>query len=153
MPCHGLELNLRLRHLILNVFTSILRNYRNFVTWQETGLNSDTYCRKVGTPLASVFNVKDFLLDLDIESRAFMDFVLQTQSFYEFIAACASKSAINYEILFFDESVKAKVNRSCLQLQKQCTSFLEDKSYDVHITIHVAGAYFLKQKGLTLGRS
>ena len=68
-----------------------------------------------------------------------MDNFVETQSFYEFIRERRPSSEIHYETLFLDESVKAKLNRSRLQLQKFNTSFLSDEAFDVNLTVFFAG--------------
>ncbi|KAJ1550490.1 hypothetical protein HK405_000477, partial [Cladochytrium tenue] len=45
------------------------------------------------------------------------------------------RSESDYEVLFFDESIKAKLNRSRLKLSKDSTPFLKDSAYGIHTTV------------------
>jgi hypothetical protein len=49
---------------------------------------------------------------------------VNSQSFSQFIAERVTKNE-DYGILYFDEVIKAKLNRSKLKLSKETTSFLD----------------------------
>jgi hypothetical protein len=136
-PCPVVFNQERIRHTFLNIFTSILRNYRHFLNDQPN--HDEAHESEDSLSLHSLFKTAEFLADLDLESKAFMDHFTQTQSFYEFIRERRPSLEIHYETLFLDESVKAKLNRSRLQLHKLSTSFLSDDAFDINLTVFFAG--------------
>ena len=121
----------KIRHAFLNVFTSIMRNYQQFFTFQE-----NKSAMEDNESLKHIYQTQDFLLDLDFESRLFMKRFTTSQSFYVFIRGrhpnlCEQDPSI----LFFDECIKAKRNRSILTLQKEIVEFLTDESFRIRDTI------------------
>ena len=60
-----------------------------------------------------------------------MTMFVDTQAFAQFTLDRIEKPETDYEILFFDECIKAKLNRSQLRLKKEATPFLTDTSYSV----------------------
>lgn len=136
-PCSSSNIISIIRHASLNVFISILRNYSQFTIPNDVAFSGNE--ESPAGNLVSMIKVDAFLSDLDLESRAFMNTFVHTQSFYEFIAERLSRDTVNYETLFFDESVKAKLNRSRFQFNKQSTSFLVDRSFDIGSTVFLSG--------------
>lgn len=61
--------------------------------------------------------------------------MVQSQAFSQFVLERLERSETDYEVLFFDESIKAKLNRSKLRFTKETTPFLKETSYQVSTTI------------------
>lgn len=57
--------------------------------------------------------------------------MVTTQQFCQFLVDRVEKSSDDFEILYFDECVKAKLNRSRFKLTKDATPFLEDSAYSI----------------------
>jgi hypothetical protein len=121
----------KLRHAFLNVFTSIMRNYQKFYPKFD-----QTSSVQESDSLNQIYETNSFLLDMDIESRLFMEKFSTSQSFYVFIRQRHPLIANqDSSIIFFDECIKAKRNRSILQLQKEVVEFLTDESFGLHHTV------------------
>lgn len=133
-PCPSVYSDSQIRSSFLNVFTSILRNYKDFLIEASPQIYSSA---ETAMSLQSIFRVDDFLADLDSESRNFMDQVVHTQSFFEFIRERTGD--IKYETLFLSETINNKLNRSKLQVQKLPTSFLDDNGYAIKATLVLTG--------------
>jgi len=118
----------KLRHAFLNIFTSIMRNYSKFYPILKTFSLSES--------LDQIYDMNDFLLDLDLESRLFMNKFSASQSFYVFIRERHPlQSKLDPSLIFFDECIKAKRNRSILQVQKEVVEFLTDETFGLHHTV------------------
>lgn len=63
--------------------------------------------------------------------------MIDSQSFSQFITERAIRKSEDYDILYFDEIIKAKLNRSKLKLSKELTSFL-DVSKIVILVIYIS---------------
>jgi dDENN domain len=57
--------------------------------------------------------------------------MVQSQAFSQFILERLERPETDYEILFFDESIKAMLNRSKPSSKKELTPFLKEPSYQV----------------------
>ncbi|KAJ3077682.1 hypothetical protein HK102_005044, partial [Quaeritorhiza haematococci] len=64
-----------------------------------------------------------------------MSNLMETQAFAQFTLDRIERHESDFEVLFFDESIKAKLNRSKLRLSKETTPFLKDTSYHINQTI------------------
>ncbi len=60
---------------------------------------------------------------------------METQAFSQFTIDRITREESDFDVLFFDESLKAKKNRSKFKISKDVTPFLEDLSYSVKQTI------------------
>jgi hypothetical protein len=60
---------------------------------------------------------------------------METHAFTQFIVERIEREESDFELLFFDESIKAKTNRSKMKFSKETTPFLEDQTYSVSQTI------------------
>lgn len=67
-----------------------------------------------------------------------MTMFTETQAFVQFVQDRIDRSPGDPEIMFFDEVIKAKVNRSRFRLGKEETKFLDDSSYGIQSTIRAA---------------
>ncbi|KAJ3315495.1 hypothetical protein HDV04_003037 [Boothiomyces sp. JEL0838] len=114
------------------VLTSLLKNYRhnlNFPDEKKLGSNnSDT-----GTD--NFFKKAEFLSEFDSETRAFMSIVVETQAFAQFVLDRIERPETDYQVLFFDESIKQKLNRSKMRFTKETTPFLNEQTYQISSTI------------------
>ncbi|KAG0228034.1 hypothetical protein BGW41_003576 [Actinomortierella wolfii] len=81
------------------------------------------------------FHLEIFLKSIDKEARPFMDMFTKSQAFAQFIEDRVERSPGDPEIMFFDEVIKAKINRSRFRLGKEETKFLDDPSYGIQMTV------------------
>ncbi|PKC07971.1 DENN-domain-containing protein [Rhizophagus irregularis] len=122
----------------LRVFSSLLRNYRSFLINNDnttrSRANDDNEFETI-EDINELFRKDLFLKTLDKDEKAFLSNLIDSQSFSQFITERAIRKSEDYDILYFDEIIKAKLNRSKLKLSKELTSFLDDSSFDVSQTI------------------
>ena len=109
-------------------FVSILRTYQKFICSSESGSSRP----KEGEPAS--FNVQAYANSQHSSRRKFYDIFLSTQAVSTFLSECCS-AAPTYDVLFFNESIIAKMNRSRLRWFKRSTPFLRDASYAVSKTV------------------
>jgi hypothetical protein len=116
-----------IRNAFLRFFVTVFANYERFLlTKSDQGL----------------FDVAEFLenLNLDSDSRNFMLKVLGTQMFQRFLEE-RKENPDDPEILFFDESIIAKQNRSKTTTLttggKKRTVFLENESWKVSSMVSI----------------
>ncbi|KAF9359753.1 hypothetical protein BGX26_011526 [Mortierella sp. AD094] len=76
-----------------------------------------------------------FMKGVDKEAKPFMSVFTESQAFVQFIQDRVDRSPGDPEIMFFDEVIKAKNNRSRFRLGKEETKFLDDPSYGVQGTV------------------
>lgn len=69
-----------------------------------------------------------------------MAVLIETQAFAQFILDRIERPDTDYEILFFDESIKQKMNRSRMKFSKEATPFLNDTSCQISATIDAVHA-------------
>ncbi|KAJ3096697.1 DENN domain-containing protein 4C [Phlyctochytrium planicorne] len=84
------------------------------------------------------FKKDDFLNSQDKDTRPFLTSLVETQSFAQFTLDRIERPESDYEILFFDESIKAKLNRSKLKFSKETTPFLKDSTYNIRATVAIS---------------
>jgi hypothetical protein len=60
-----------------------------------------------------------------------MTVLVGTQAFAQFILDRIERPENDYEILFFDESIKQKLNRSRMRFSKEATPFLNETTYQI----------------------
>jgi len=120
---------LEIRNAFLRFFTSLLNNYDKFFISSNNGS-------------FDLFRVEDFLLEnrhhfpASTKKREWMELVLKTQMFQRFLEE-REEDSNNASILFFDESVAAKNNRSkktAIKVGKRTTPFLDDDSWQISDT-------------------
>ncbi|KAJ3367898.1 hypothetical protein HDU91_000999 [Kappamyces sp. JEL0680] len=132
----------KIAHGFFKTFTSLLKHYR-------------THMKKNVSPTASTesfeestmeqwFNKPDFLAEFDSESRQFMTVLVDTQAYAQFILDRIERPEDDYEVLYFDESIKQKLNRSRMRFTKEPTPFLDETTYQITRTIE-AMAYNTEQ--------
>ncbi|KAF9180874.1 hypothetical protein BGZ50_005858 [Haplosporangium sp. Z 11] len=76
-----------------------------------------------------------FMKGVDKEARPFLSVFTESQAFVHFIQDRVDRSPGDPEIMFFDEVIKAKINRSRFRLGREETKFLDDPSYGVQGTL------------------
>jgi hypothetical protein len=156
-PCITLFNEKKVQGSFFKVFTSLLKSYRNFLVIPEQlkqaklarqhsssfpGSDPDAMSPQVanieGLDLVQDdwFKKEEFLASVDRESRVFMTGFVETQAFAQFTLDRIERQESDYEVLFFDESIKAKLNRSKLRFNKDSTPFLKDGAYNIRATIH-----------------
>jgi hypothetical protein len=58
-----------------------------------------------------------------------MSVFVNTQAYAQFILYRVEKAETDYEVMFFDESIKQKLNRSRMKFTKEPTPFLSETRY------------------------
>ncbi|ORY28412.1 DENN-domain-containing protein [Rhizoclosmatium globosum] len=145
-PCITFFNEKKIQYSFFKVFTSLLKSYRQFLVMpeklrlakeQEGGGSSSEAANIVGLDLMPEdwFRKADFLASADRETRAYLTHIVETQNFVQFTLERVELPESDYEILFFDESIKAKLNRSKLKFSKETTPFLKDGAYSIRATI------------------
>jgi hypothetical protein len=124
------------------VFTSLLKNYRSFILVPPEIQKASLGDGRLELDAAVVnddfefnaencFRTSDFLNTQDRETRPFVSILVKTQAFSQFLFARIMRPESDYEVLFFDESIKDKLNRSRLKFSKDITPFLKDTTYGI----------------------
>ncbi|KAI8838014.1 hypothetical protein BJ741DRAFT_149670 [Chytriomyces cf. hyalinus JEL632] len=149
-PCVTFFNEKKIQYSFFKVFTSLLKNYRAFLVVPEKlkqakleeaekggAYASGTSATIVGLDLVpdDWFKKAEFLASVDRESRTYLTHLVETQNFVQFTLERIELPESNYEILFFEESIKAKLNRSKLKFSKETTPFLKDGAYSIRATI------------------
>ncbi|KAJ3226977.1 hypothetical protein HDU81_006988 [Chytriomyces hyalinus] len=148
-PCVTFFNEKKIQYSFFKVFTSLLKNYRAFLVVPEKlkqakleeaekgGAAPGMSATIVGLDLVpdDWFKKAEFLASVDRESRAYLTHLVETQNFVQFTLERIELPESNYEILFFEESIKAKLNRSKLKFSKETTPFLKDGAYSIRATI------------------
>ncbi|KAF8942943.1 hypothetical protein BGZ47_005957 [Haplosporangium gracile] len=81
------------------------------------------------------FHREVFMKNVDKDAKVFMANFTESQAFVQFVQDRVDRSPGDPEIMFFDEVIKAKMNRSRFRLGKEETKFLDDPSYGIQGTI------------------
>ncbi|KJE88826.1 hypothetical protein CAOG_00406 [Capsaspora owczarzaki ATCC 30864] len=115
------------RKAFLRIMLTILKNYRQFLNTPELDDDNSTG--------EEWFNKEAFLASHDKELRPFVAQVLDTQSFSQFTLDRMERPPSDFEVLFFDESLKERQNRKFTKLTKEATPFLSDNRFRVSETI------------------
>ena len=119
-----------LSSLFFRAFTSLLKDYRPYIILPTAANPSPDPC----------FHVKTYLRQHESSSHGFMSELLGTQCFINFIEERLHPTpATQSAVLFFDESILAKRNRSRLN-RNQPTPFLADERYSLKDTYVVPTA-------------
>ncbi|KAJ3413960.1 hypothetical protein HDV05_007249 [Chytridiales sp. JEL 0842] len=146
-PCLTLFNEKKVQGSFFKVFTSLFKSYRQYLTIPDEILEARNNSGYNGSAnnIANIqdlelvqddwFRKDEFLASLDRESRPFMTALVETQAFAQFTLDRVERPESDYEVLFFDESIKAKLNRSKLRFSKETTPFLKDGAYNVRATI------------------
>ncbi|TPX33374.1 hypothetical protein SmJEL517_g03709 [Synchytrium microbalum] len=155
-PCPTLFNERKVRNAFLKVFTSLLKSYRSCLTVpdsvkniieaspvQQSGTKASTSLPRgisggslvdtqgLDLTMEEWFKKEDFLAAVERETKTFMTMLVDTQAFAQFTLDRIERPETDHEILFFDECIKAKLNRSQLRIKKEATPFLTDPTYAI----------------------
>ncbi|KAJ0405219.1 hypothetical protein ATCC90586_001171 [Pythium insidiosum] len=121
----------RIRKAFLRFFVTLLKKYASYVTAGSSQGTSSTSSKAID----SLFDSESFLRDVsDTTSKPFISQLLSTQMFDRFVEDRVFNPQLS-EVLFFDQSINQKLNRSLtLGKKKYDCSFLDDKSDDIRET-------------------
>jgi hypothetical protein len=99
----------QLRHGFLNFFVAVLKNYKRFLIYAS---------RERPNP-ANAFRKEAFLAEHPSDWRAFLSGLVESQTFSQFVdervgrvQSSQGSGPLPSDIVFFDESIDAKINRS-----------------------------------------
>jgi hypothetical protein len=93
------------------------------------GCDRDT--RVLHAALVSFFAI---VSTTDLHFQDYLSQFVNSQMFTQFITDRLTRSPREYEVLFFDEIIKLKLNRSKLKLLKEDTPFLDVSVLSLHIS-------------------
>jgi hypothetical protein len=123
----------QLRHGFLGFFVAILKNYRRFLVYAS---------RERPSPLAA-FRNEAFIAEHPVDWHPFLIALVQSQAFSQFvdervgrIQTGENRGAMMNDIVFFDESIDAKMNRYYFSLSTIDTPFLKSTA-DNHAKTYV----------------
>jgi hypothetical protein len=133
----------KVQESFLRFWTSCLKDYRSFIIHDDIvppspDMAPSRYLDDKKPPLGfkkklkddapgmcPVFRKAEFLAqEYDRDRRTFLSGMLDSQAFVQFAHDRQEKLCHDYEVLFFDEAIKAKLNRSKIKLSKESTPFL-----------------------------
>ena len=60
-----------------------------------------------------------------------MTILLETQAFAQFLLDRTERPENDYEVMYFDECIKQKMNRSRMRFSKEATPFLNETTYQI----------------------
>ena len=110
------------RCAFLNFFVAIFMEYRAYMVTDVRG---------------EIFNFRGFLADCTESSRDFMEQVLSSQAFHQFIESRQLEDERNPDVAFFDESISAKKNRSTMRMGTIETPLLSDTETYMNSRTHI----------------
>lgn len=141
LPCPAQFNEEKIRSSFFSLFTSLFKNYRNHMNWDmsPTRKKQDDIFQVNST--SDIFNQEKFLLEFDADTKPFIRQMLNSQAFSQFAVDRLERPATDYEVLFFDESIQLKLNRSKLRFKKIPTPFLNDTSFQVGSLISTLPPY------------
>lgn len=151
-PCPSYFKENRIQDSFISLFVSLIKNYRQYLIPLEkrnqgAGDISDMPLQE------DWFKKNDFINSFEKENRPFIQMLCETQGFVQFTLEHAEKPENDHEVLFFDELIKTKKNRSKLKLTKLDTPFINDTHHDISRTVNtltpnVEGLLPVTTKGL-----
>jgi pentatricopeptide repeat protein len=117
------------RDAFFRVFVSMLRTYRDYINFPVATNPQPVEC----------FDMSGYLKKQPEQSHEFFRQFCETQAFQRFIEDRMYPSENHSQVLFFDESVVAKLNRSTFTKSRE-TPFLNDKSFAITKTFVASAA-------------
>eukprot|EP00127_Corallochytrium_limacisporum_P005864 Clim_evm9s214 gene=Clim_evmTU9s214 len=127
--------NNAVRSAFYGVFVSLFMDYRDYLIFPE---NDDFRSRRPeDLELQMIFNRNGFVSSFAVGERPFVEAIVDTGTFAQFICERITGDESDFHVLFFDESIKKKQNRSRRVLSKHMTPFIDDKTYNLN-TIYEA---------------
>jgi len=117
----------------LRFYSSLLQDYRNFLPATEEEMGERSSWRGGGGeggggPSSLRYRKEEFVAAADKDYQPFLDALVQTQQFDDFVTRKMHNASDAADIKFFDQSIDAKRNRSKLTLKKKETNFLHAAS-------------------------
>ena len=106
------------------LFVSLFKNYREFLIFPSKEPMVDPHH-------ACGFDKQGFLKSNAASNHAFLKQFLETQAFQAFVELRTHPNPNDTDVLYFDESITAKKNRSRFQVKKHATPFLNDKTHSI----------------------
>ena len=117
-----------IRGSFLKFFVSILQSYRKYLV----------YPSKANPFPKRRFLESEFVASSEADWRDFLQPLMGSQAFHQFIDVRLSRSGwTDPEMIFFDESIDAKINRYTFRLHRHDTPFLTNES-NKHTKTYVA---------------
>ena len=119
-----------IRDGFLKFFVSILKDYKRYLIY---GTPEDP------DPMTK-FKFDEFIADQPADWRPFLREMVETQAFSQFVDERVLHLKKNQDVIFFDESIDAKMDRYMLRkLFKQTTDtpFLNDRNVNIHVKTYV----------------
>jgi len=104
----------------LRFFVSMLKEYRNFLSVPHKANDRDRW-KAIRT-----FNSEQFIKSQRGDFQPFLEEFCRTQLFDDFITRRVASHADELDMIFFDQSITAKINRSKMTLKKKKTPFLKN---------------------------
>jgi hypothetical protein len=113
----------------LRFYVALLQDYRRFLPAEEEMGERSSWRGSGGGGLSSLrFKKEEFVASADKDFQPFLEELVQTQQFDDFVTRKMHNAADAADIKFFDQSIDAKRNRSKLTLRKKETNFLHSAS-------------------------
>ena len=126
----------------LRFFVSMLKDYRNFLSAPHE-INERDRWKSIRT-----FHSQQFIETQRADIRPFLAEFCRTQLFDDFITRRVASHADELDMIFFDQSITAKLNRSKMTLKKKKTPFL--KYANAHKRLRVVEAVQPNSDGLPI---
>jgi pentatricopeptide repeat protein len=130
----------RVQESFLRFFVSILKDYRKFVQVPETAKSCSPTPESTDWLIWSKkhsFDRDGFISSQKPEYRPYLTELCATQQFDDFITKRLYSPELS-DIIFFDQSIDAKLNRSRLKLKKLDTPFLQSAKTHKHLQTFLA---------------
>lgn len=110
----------------LRFYVAMLQDYRKFMPTENVDKRS-SWRGKEGVSDAR-FNIDEFIQASSAEFRPFVEELVMTQQFDDFISKRMFDAKKAPDVIFFDQSIEAKKNRSRRKFKKTDTPFLHSAS-------------------------
>jgi len=107
----------------LRFYVSLLQDYRKFLP-DEASMDERSTWRGKGGLSSLRFQTEEFVAASPTEFQPFLEELVMTQQFDDFVTRKMHNAGDAPDIKFFDQSIDAKRNRSMLKLKKKETPFL-----------------------------
>ncbi len=118
----------KIANSFFKIFTSLLKTYRQYMKPVSPSISVDNFEE---SSMDQWFEKSEFLSEFDSDSRIFMSVLIDTQAYAQFILDRLERPEDDYEILYFDESIKQKLNRSRMRFTKELTPFLDETTFQI----------------------
>uniref|UniRef100_A0A7S1KMY1 UDENN domain-containing protein n=1 Tax=Percolomonas cosmopolitus TaxID=63605 RepID=A0A7S1KMY1_9EUKA len=120
----------KIRMAFFRFFVSLFQKYRHFMV--KVNLDN-TDGNQFELNYSPFFKKDQFVRDQPLTDRPFVRRLLETQAFDQFVKQRTLNNN-SAEVVFFDESIQAKLNRSKLKFHKKDTPFLNNQALNINTT-------------------